>query len=390
VNRATAVLDLDESSSNGPSPEELLEIERTATELDAVPAVDTEDAVGSERDLFRVFLSKVDKRILTRDEEAALSERIIQANRIIALCEKNAGEGKKVSARWLARAKEELRRNVGIFTEHNIKLVISIATPIAASIAHSPIGKSFDLLDLIQEGSFGTMRAAEKFDYHLGFKFSTYATWWIRQSIWHAIANQARTVRIPPYMVVAISKCERTISQLAETLGRLPLEQEIAREMGVKIKQVRSMQVNAQPSISMEAPVTESAKRWKKGKTFGDILPDRKGNPEVIAMARSELQMLVRSHAALIDKLRKKFSARNVDIFCLRYGLRDGPLVTQWQLKQIGERYGITRERVRQITEDEPWNPIRLRLPCDRKTFKADLKRRAFLEERFVSSNKPI
>ncbi|WP_200967162.1 RNA polymerase sigma factor RpoD [Insulibacter thermoxylanivorax] len=290
--------------------EKLSEMEITVVEEDDLEMDDSDsdglavhDYIGSgdtaTSDSVRMYLKEIGRvELLSAEEEVELAKRIEQ--------------GDKEAKRRLAEA--------------NLRLVVSIARKYA--------GRGLMFLDLIQEGNMGLMKAVEKFDYRKGFKFSTYATWWIRQAISRAIADQARTIRIPVHMVETINKYIRISRQLHQEMGREPTPDEIAKEMGLTTEKVREIMKIAQEPISLETPVGE-----ENDSSLGDFIEDH----DVLAPAdAASYEMLKEQISEVLDTL----TEREESVLRLRFGLDDGRSRT---LEEVGKVFGVTRERIRQI-----------------------------------------
>ncbi len=250
-------------------------------------------------DPVRMYLKEIGQiDLLTAEEEVELAKRM------------EAGD---------ESAKNEL-------AEANLRLVVSIAKRY--------VGRGMSFLDLIQEGNLGLMKAVEKFDYTKGFKFSTYATWWIRQAITRAIADQARTIRIPVHMVETINKLVRVQRQLVSELGRDPEPEEIAEEMNLTVERVREIQKIAQEPVSLETPIGE-----EEDSHLGDFIPDE----EVLSPQEAATFTLLQEQ---LDSVLTTLTEREKNVLMLRFGLGDGRART---LEEVGKEFDVTRERIRQI-----------------------------------------
>ena len=250
-------------------------------------------------DPVRMYLKEIGRvPLLSADEEIALAKRM------------EAGDEK---------AQKEL-------AEANLRLVVSIAKRY--------VGRGMLFLDLIQEGNLGLIKAVEKFDYNKGYKFSTYATWWIRQAITRAIADQARTIRIPVHMVETINKLIRVSRQLLQQLGREPSPEEIAEAMEISVERVREIMKIAQEPVSLETPIGE-----EEDSHLGDFIEDQ----DAPAPAEAASFMLLKEQ---LEEVLDTLTEREERVLRLRFGLDDGRART---LEEVGQNFGVTRERIRQI-----------------------------------------
>ena len=274
-----------------------------------------------------MYLKEIGKvPLLTAEEEVDLAKRIEAG---LFASEKLATTTKKVADK-LRRELEAIERDGQIakrkLVEANLRLVVSIAKRY--------VGRGMLFLDLIQEGNLGLIRAVEKFDYTKGYKFSTYATWWIRQAITRAIADQARTIRIPVHMVETINKLIRIQRQLLQDLGREPTPEEIAHEMDLTPEKVREILKVSQEPVSLETPIGE-----EEDSHLGDFIED---SDAVVPIDAASFILLQEQ----LDSVLHTLSEREKKVIQLRFGLTDGHPRT---LEEVGREFGVTRERIRQI-----------------------------------------
>src|ERR1700710_926650 len=279
-------------------------------------------------DPVRMCLKEIGKvPLLTAEEEVDLAKRIEAG---LFASEKLAGPTAKKLADKLSRELEAIERDGQIakrkLVEANLRLVVSIAKRY--------VGRGMLFLDLIQEGNLGLIRAVEKFDYTKGYKFSTYATWWIRQAITRAMADQARTIRIPVHMVEVINKLARVQRQMLQDLGREPTPEELSRELDMTPEKVVEVQKYGREPISLHTPLGEDG-----DSEFGDLIEDTEAVVPADAVSFTLLQEQLH---AVLDTL----SEREAGVVSMRFGLTDGQPKT---LDEIGKVYGVTRERIRQI-----------------------------------------
>ena len=277
-------------------------------------------------DPVRMYLKEIGKvPLLSPEEEIALAQKMSAGN----LADEQLEEGENIPPEELAQLKalskagEKAKQKLA---EANLRLVVSIAKRY--------VGRGMLFLDLIQEGNLGLIKAVEKFDYTKGYKFSTYATWWIRQAITRAIADQARTIRIPVHMVETINKVIRVSRQLLQELGHDPSPEEIAEEMNMPVDKVREILKIAQEPVSLETPIGE-----EEDSHLGDFIPDE------AASEPSEAASFTLLKEQLVDVL-STLTPREEKVLKLRFGIEDGRTRT---LEEVGKEFNVTRERIRQI-----------------------------------------
>ena len=269
--------------------------EESGSDMDVPKGIAVDDPV-------RLYLREIGRiKLLSANEEIELARKILEG-----------GTPGAIAKRKLVQA--------------NLRLVVSIAKKY--------VGRGMLFLDLIQEGNLGLIRAAEKFDHERGFKFSTYATWWIRQAITRAIADQARTIRIPVHMVETINKLKKVTRRLAQELSRKPTEDELAIEMNVSIPKLREIIKIAQEPLSLETPIGK-----EEDSRLGDFIEDKEADAPIKTVAS---ELLREDLAEVLCTL----SPRERDVLRLRFGMDDG---RQRTLEEVGQLFGVTRERIRQI-----------------------------------------
>lgn len=295
--------------------EESAELVKEAEEAESeaeedTPVPDLDNAISID-DPVKMYLKEIGALpLLTSEEEIVLAKTVEAGMRADALPEEKEAA---------LEAKREL-------ADRNLRLVVSIAKKY--------LGRGLQFLDLIQEGNLGLLKAVDKFDYTKGYKFSTYATWWIRQAITRAIADQARTIRVPVHMVETINKLNRISRQLLQENGREATNEELAKAMGVSLAKVREVKKIAQDPISLETPIGE-----KEDSHLGDFIEDH----EAIAPDDAAGSILLREQ---IEELLTGLTERERQVLELRFGLKDGKTRT---LEEVGKYFDVTRERIRQI-----------------------------------------
>ena len=301
---------LDSNGIDYETPDVLPPIDEISPEVEEIESIDevTEEELASTDALMdsfstddpvRMYLKEIGKvALLTQEEETVLAKQMAEGN-------------------------EAAKRRM---TEANLRLVVSIAKRY--------VGRGMLFLDLIQEGNLGLIKAVEKFDYTKGYKFSTYATWWIRQAITRAIADQARTIRIPVHMVETINKTIRVSRQLLQELGHDPTAEEIAKEMDMPVDKVREILKIAQEPVSLETPIGE-----EEDSHLGDFIPDEDASEPAEAASYSLLR-------EQLEEVLETLAPREKKVLELRFGIVDGRSRT---LEEVGKEFNVTRERIRQI-----------------------------------------
>jgi len=362
VDEALATLDLTpeqlESMQRALTDEGIEVIELpSAAELEAAADLEAEAVVIAQEDLIRatsdpvrMYLKEIGKvPLLTAEEEVILAKKIeaglessdqqvdlkhTTTEDLRGLCFKAALDEPSKDKRLPPERTTEILRRVEREGQIAKKKLIEANLRLVVSIAKRYVGRGMLFLDLIQEGNLGLIRAVEKFDYSKGYKFSTYATWWIRQAITRAIADQARTIRIPVHMVETINKLVRVQRSLLQDLGREPTPEEIADEMDITSEKVREILKVAQEPVSLETPIGE-----EEDSHLGDFIEDAEAIVPVDAASFILLQ-------EQLESVLHSLSGREKKVIELRFGLIDGH---QRTLEEVGQEFGVTRERIRQI-----------------------------------------
>ena len=287
------------------------------------------DSFGTD-DPVRMYLKEIGKvNLLTSEEEIALAQKMDAGNAAKEQLEELEKAGEEIPEETrteLNKLIKEGEKAKQKLAEANLRLVVSIAKRY--------VGRGMQFLDLIQEGNLGLIKAVEKFDYTKGYKFSTYATWWIRQAITRAIADQARTIRIPVHMVETINKVIRVSRQLLQELGHDPTPEEIAEEMNMPVERVREILKIAQEPVSLETPIGE-----EEDSHLGDFIPDEDASEPAEAASFTLLK------EQLVEVL-STLTPREEKVLKLRFGIEDGRTRT---LEDVGKEFNVTRERIRQI-----------------------------------------
>ncbi len=325
--------DMDDVPDDDIIMSEVEEVDIENIDLSVPDGISTEDPV-------KMYLKEIGKvPLLTADEEIELAKKMEAGDAAIANIDEAKAKYEEIEdkkskkATKLAKEIAEMQKDIDAgeaakkrLAEANLRLVVSIAKRY--------VGRGMLFLDLIQEGNLGLIKAVEKFDYTKGYKFSTYATWWIRQAITRAIADQARTIRIPVHMVETINKLIRVSRQLLQEKGREPMPEEIAEEMNIPVERVREILKISQEPVSLETPIGE-----EEDSHLGDFIQD----DNVPAPADAATATLLREQ---LNKVLDTLAEREQKVLRLRFGLDDGKART---LEEVGKEFNVTRERIRQI-----------------------------------------
>ncbi len=325
---------LEELDDDGLEPNEE-EIDLSAIDMSVPEGISLEDPV-------RMYLKEIGKvPLLSGDEEIELAKLMEEGNRVQANIDAIKKEAKeKTSAEehdaLMKKAEKMKTKNAAVIQKGNSAKdrLIEANLRLVVSIAKRYVGRGMQFLDLIQEGNMGLLKAVEKFDYSKGYKFSTYATWWIRQAITRAIADQARTIRIPVHMVETINKLMRVQRQLLQELGREPTTEEVAAEMKIPVERVAEIQKISQEPVSLETPIGE-----EEDSHLGDFIMDEK----VPVPAEAASASILREE---LLKVLETLTDREQRVLRLRFGLDDSK---QRTLEEVGKEFNVTRERIRQI-----------------------------------------
>ena len=304
-------------------------VPQTAFDPDTTPAEVDLDVQGPAADLVRVYLNGIGRtKLLTAEEEVELAKRIeagVFAQHVLDTDTRLSPE-QRAELEELVRDGQEAKNHL---LEANLRLVVSLAKRYT--------GRGMAFLDLIQEGNLGLIRAVEKFDYTKGFKFSTYATWWIRQAITRGMADQGRTIRLPVHLVEQVNKLARIKRDLHQRLGREATNEELAEESGLPVDKVVDLMDHARDPVSLDMPVGS-----EEDAPLGDFIEDSEATDAENAVISGLLQDDLRRVLATLDD-------REQQVIRMRYGIDDGQPKT---LDQIGKRFGLSRERVRQIERE--------------------------------------
>ena len=309
-----------------------LEAEDTPDETELLEANVVKKSVLKEEDAetadsIRLYLREIGRvPLLTAADEVSLAQRLEAGVESIDKLASANGKLTEDMRFELERTRRDGQNAKDHLIEANLRLVVSIAKRY--------VGRGLSLLDLIQEGNLGLIRAVEKFDWRRGFKFSTYATWWIRQAITRALADQSRTIRIPVHMVETMTRVSKVQRELAQQLGREPLFSELAKELDLPVERVAEILRMGLDPVSLEAPVGE-----EEDSRLGDFIEDVDADQPMAAAVRSLLN-------AYIGELLDELGDREREVIEMRYGLKDGQPKT---LEEVGKAFNVTRERIRQI-----------------------------------------
>ncbi|NLL56594.1 MAG: RNA polymerase sigma factor RpoD [Clostridiales bacterium] len=331
---------MSETKTNAQELEKLMELfknKKSVSEDEILNKMDRLSIDASKMDTVYKMLGERKIKILTTEEQEQQNEKLLQK----MMTEVNIDDSVKMYLRDIgkvplltAEEEVELAKRIEQGDEEAKKQLINANLRLVVSIAKRHVGRGMQFLDLIQEGNLGLMKAVDKFDYTKGFKFSTYATWWIRQAITRSLADQARTIRIPVHMVETINKLTKISRTLLQKLGREPTQAEIAEAMGISESKVAEIQKIAQDPVSLETPIGE-----EDDSHLGDFIEDKSTASQLDI---AEGRMLKEE----IEEILSTLAPREAMVLILRYGLRDNRPRT---LEEVGKVFNVTRERIRQI-----------------------------------------
>ena len=316
---------------------DLYKEKKTIAEDDLMNRMDRLQLTADEMDEVYQYLAKKGIKVINVEEQAKINDQMIQK----IMNEDNIDDSVKMYLKDIGRvpllsSQDELAlaERMSNGDEEAKKQLINANLRLVVSIAKRYVGRGMQFLDLIQEGNLGLMKAVEKFDYTKGFKFSTYATWWIRQAITRSLADQARTIRIPVHMVETINKLTKVSRMLLQKYGRDPTQSEIAQAMGIPESKVVEIQKIAHDPVSLETPIGE-----EDDSHLGDFIEDKSTASQIEVAEMKERK-------ELIEEILQSLAPREAAVLILRYGLRDNRPRT---LEEVGKEFNVTRERIRQI-----------------------------------------
>ena len=364
---------LPEADPDDPSEEELLEIEASENvDTEKGTREEDEEISSADPDIVRRYLIEIAKwRILTKIEEGMIGARIFRAKKVVLAYEQEIERGNDVDPVLHRKAEEELNAAANVLVEHNLRLVVAVAK----KYTH----RGLDILDLIQEGTMGLMRAARKFDYRRGFKFSTYAVWWIRQSVSRGLADQAREIRLPVHMNERVTKVRRAIRTFTRDGENWSSAEDLVELAKLSVGEVKKALFadRLYHLVSLDQTIDNGKDGMADLSILSDLLIDKYhvSDPALLYVANEELQVLARKHAGFLAELKRKLNEREFTAFFHRYGLHDELLVGE-TLSEVADRLEITHQGVDQMLK-KIWRSANLsRTEAE---FEWELERRSLL-----------